>query len=132
MLGITGVFSGGGGGAGGSPPKAEGILKKWLDRLANAVKRLAGKAVEALPAIVRSVVGTILSFFGKAVGFVAERTWAIIVFPAGLVGWWLIQKVKKSCVFASAYHINEVDISLLQGFTYHLGLTTVPGLSCLT
>ena len=36
----------------GSPPKVEGILKKWLDRLADALKRLAGKAVEALSAIV--------------------------------------------------------------------------------
>ena len=95
VLAITGVF-GGGGGIGGSPPKYEGVLKKWLDRLANALKRLAGKAVEALPAIVGSVVGAILSFLGKAVGFVAKLTWALIVFVAGLVGWWLMQKVKKS------------------------------------
>ena len=52
--------------------------------------------MEALPAIVRSVVGAILSFFGKAVEFVAEHTWALIVFVAGLVGCWLMQKVKKS------------------------------------
>ena len=83
-------------GTGGSPTKDEGILKKWLDRLADALKRLAGKAVEALPAIVRSLVAAILSFLGKAVGFVAEHTWALIVFVAGLVGWWLMQKVKKS------------------------------------
>ena len=95
VLAITGAF-GGGGGTGGSTPKDEGILKKWLDRLADALKRLAGKAVEALPAIVGSVVGAILSFLGKAVGFVAEHTWALIVFVAGLVGWWLMQKVKKS------------------------------------
>ena len=61
VLAITGVFWGDGG-AGGSPPKDEGILKKWLDRLANALKRLAGNTVGALPAIVRSVVGAILSF----------------------------------------------------------------------
>ena len=70
-------------------------MKKWLDRLADALKRLAGKSVEALPAIVGSVVGAILSFLGKAVGFVAEHTWALIV-VAGLAGWWLMQKVKKS------------------------------------
>ena len=57
---------------------------------------LAGKAVEALLAIVGRFVGAILSFLGKAVGFVAEHTWALIVFAAGLVGWWLMQKVKKS------------------------------------
>ena len=84
------------GGTGGSPPKEEGVLKKWLDRLANALKRLAGKAVEPLPAIAGSVVGAILSFLGKGVGFVAEHTWALIVFVAGLAGWWLMQKVKKN------------------------------------
>ena len=51
VLAITSVV-GGGGGTGGSPPKDEGILKKWLDRLLNALKRLAGKAIRALPAIV--------------------------------------------------------------------------------
>ena len=67
VLAITGV-SGGDGETGGSTPKDEGILKKWLDRLANALKRLAGKAVEALPAIVGSVVDAILSFLGKSTG----------------------------------------------------------------
>ena len=71
-------------------------MKKWLDRLANAPKRLAGKAIEAFPAIIGSVVGAILSFLGNAVGFVAEHTWALIGFVVGLVGWWLMQKVKKS------------------------------------
>ena len=94
VLAITGVFWGDGG-AGGSPPKDEGILKKWLDRLANALKRLAGNTVGALPAIVRSVVGAILSFLGKAVGFVAEHTWALIVFVAGFIGVWLMQRVLK-------------------------------------
>ena len=69
VLEITGVF-GGGEGAGGSPPKDK-VLNKWLNRLADALERLAGKAVEALPDIVRSVVGAILSFLGKIVGFVA-------------------------------------------------------------
>ena len=44
-------------------PKDEGTLNNWLNRLANALKRLAGKAVETLSAIVRSVVGAILSLF---------------------------------------------------------------------
>ena len=95
VLVITGVLGGVGRGTGGSPPKDKGVLKKWLDRLANALKRLAGKVVEALPAIVEIVVGAILSFIGKAVGLVAGHTWALIVFVAGLVGWWLMQKVKK-------------------------------------
>ena len=68
-------------------------MKKWLNRLADTLKRLAGKDIEALPAIVGCVAGAILSFLGKAIGFVAEHTWALIVFVAGLTGVWLMQKV---------------------------------------
>ena len=67
VLAITVVF-GGGGGTGGFAPKNEGVLKKWLNRLADALKRLAGKAVEASPPILGSIVGVILSPLGKAVG----------------------------------------------------------------
>ena len=51
VLASTGVFRGVHRETGGSSPKNERVLKKWLDRLADAFKRLAGKAVEALPAI---------------------------------------------------------------------------------
>ena len=95
VFAIVGIFGGGGRGTGGSLPKDEGILKKWLGRLSDALKRLAGKAVEALPAIIGSVVGAILNFLGKVVRFFAENTWALIAFAVGLVGWWLMQKVKK-------------------------------------
>ena len=94
VLAITGIF-GGSGEAGGSPSKDEWVLNKWLDRLADALKRLAGKAAKALCAIVESVSGAILSFLGKVVGFVAEHTWTLIVFAAGLVGVWLMQKVRR-------------------------------------
>ena len=43
-----------------------------------------------MPAIVGSVVGAILSFLGKAVGFVAEHTWAVIVFVVERIVWWLM------------------------------------------
>ena len=62
VLAITGAFGGGrrgGGGGGGSPTRDEGVLNKWLNWLADVLKRLAGKAVEALPAIVGSVVDAI-------------------------------------------------------------------------
>ena len=63
VIAITGVFGGGGGiGGSDSPSKDKGVLKKWLDMLADALQRLAGKAVEELPAIVGSVVDAILSF----------------------------------------------------------------------
>ena len=55
VLLLQGFWGSRGGGTGGSQPKDEGILKKWLDRLADALKRLARKAVETLPAIVGSV-----------------------------------------------------------------------------
>ena len=96
VLAVIGIFGGGGRGTGGSPSKDEGVLRKWLERLADALKRLAGKTVEVLPAIVGSIVGAILSFLGKAVGFVDEHTWALTVLVARLVGWWLMQKIKKS------------------------------------
>ena len=95
VLAITGVFGRVGRETRGSSAKDEGVLKKWLELLANALKRLGGIAVEALPAIVGSAVGAILSSLGKAVEFVAEHPWALIVFVVGLVGWWLMQKVKK-------------------------------------
>ena len=94
VLTITGVF-GGTGGTGSPLSKDKRTLEKWLDRLAEALKRLARKAAEAFPSIVGSVVGAILSFLGKAVGFVAEDTWALIVFVVGLIGWWLMQRVIK-------------------------------------
>ena len=74
VLAIEGVFGGGSREAGGPPSKDKGTLKKWLDRLADALKRLAGKAAEALPGIIGSFAGVSLSFLGKAVGFIAEHT----------------------------------------------------------
>ena len=59
VLASTGVLGGVGRGMGGSPPKDEGILKIWLEMLANALKRLTGKAVETLSATVGSAVGAI-------------------------------------------------------------------------
>ena len=106
VLAITGVFGGGGRGAGGSPPKDEGILKKQLGRLADVLKRLARKTVEALPATVGSVFGAILSFLRKSLRFVAEHTWALIVFAVGLISVWFMQKVKKSQPITSVCHIN--------------------------
>ena len=91
VLAVTG--GGSGVGAPGSPTKDEGGFRKWLkkqlNRFANALKRLAGKAVAVLPSIIFSVVGAILSFLGKTVGFLAQHTWALIVFAVGLIGAWL-------------------------------------------
>ena len=45
-LAITGVFGGGSGGTGDTPSKDKETLKKWLDRLAEALKRLVKKAAK--------------------------------------------------------------------------------------
>ena len=97
-------------------------MKKWLDRLADALKRLAGKDVEALPAIVESVVGALLSFLGKAVEFfVANHICALIVFVAGLISVWLMQKVKKRVrslpvPFLSSLLFSCLDLTFLAPF----------------
>ena len=93
VLAVTG--GGGGGGSGGStPPKDTNKFKEWikdkLERLADALKRLAGKAVAALPGLIGSVIGAILNFLSKAVGFAAQHVWAVIVVVAGLIGAWLL------------------------------------------
>ena len=92
------AVTGGGSGSGGSPPKDEGEFRKWLkkqlNRLANALTHLAGKAVAALPSIIGSAVGAILSFLSKAVGFLAQHTWTLIAFAVGLMGACLIRRVQ--------------------------------------
>ena len=101
VLSVTGNFGGGGGGGGrggrggvgGLPSKDKGTLKKWLDSLADALKILEKKSVEALPAIVGSDAGAILSLLSKAVEFLTKHTLALIVYVAGLIGVWLIQRV---------------------------------------
>lgn len=71
-------------------------MKEWLSKLADALKRLAKwTVVEALPVILENVFGAIFSFLDKIVVFVAENTWALIVFLYRFIGVWLKQKVKK-------------------------------------
>ena len=75
---------------GGSPaasgsPKDKGTLKKWLQKLPDTLKRLAGKTVEILPAIVGNAVGAILSILSKAAEFVAKPALTLVAFLAGLI-----------------------------------------------
>ena len=92
VLAITGVFGGGGGGTAGPPSKD----KVWLDRLADALNGLAGKAAEKFSDIVVSVFSAILSFLGKVVGSVTEHARALIIFVPGLISIWLMQRAEKS------------------------------------
>ena len=99
---VTGGGGGstGGGTGGGKPPKDKNKLKKWvkdvLQRLANALKRLAGKAAAALPGIIGSVIGAVLNFLSKWVDFLAKNTWAVITLITGIIGYWIYEKVVSS------------------------------------
>ena len=77
----------------GSPPKDNNKLIEWfkdkLKNLSNALKRLAGKALAALPGIIGSVFGAILNFLAKAAGFAAQHVWTFLVFIVGAVATWL-------------------------------------------
>ena len=90
------------------PPKDENKLKKWvknvLQRLANALSRLAGKAAAALPGIIGSVIGAVLNYLSKAVGFLAKNTWAFIVFIVGLIAYYLYGKLISSSPSTSKHH----------------------------
>ena len=93
-------LTGGGGAAssgGGPTPKDNNKLVEWfkdkLKRLSNALKRLAGKAVGALPGIIGSIFGAILNFLAKAVGFAAKYVWTFLVFIVGAVATWLYTRL---------------------------------------
>lgn len=85
---ITGVFVGRGGPAdsGLTPLKHKRALKNWLSKLAHPLRKLFGKATEALHVFVGSVAGAILSFLGMSVEFIAEHTLALIVLAAEVIG----------------------------------------------
>jgi hypothetical protein len=81
-----------GGGASQAPtptPADKKGLKEWVKHQLEAIRRLlgrlAGKAAAALPGVVGSIVSWLLSTLGKAVGWLAENTWALLVGVAGLL-----------------------------------------------
>ena len=62
-------------------PKDKNKLVEWfkdkLKRLSNALKRLAGKAVAALPGIIGLVFGAVLNFLAKAADFAVTHVLGI-------------------------------------------------------
>ena len=86
VLALTG---GGGGAPSTSPPSNKSGVKEWVKKQLQALGRLlvklAGKALDALPGIIGSVVSWLLSTASKAVGWLAEHTWAIFVAIGGLL-----------------------------------------------
>lgn len=86
------ALTGGGSGAGGATPPAptdKGGVKEWVKKqlkaLATLLGKLAGKVAAAIPGIIGSVVSWLLSTAGKAVGWLAEHTWALFLAVGGLV-----------------------------------------------
>lgn len=82
------------GGAGGASPPApaptdKGGVKEWVKKqlkaIATLLGKLAGKVAAAIPGIIGSVVSWLLSTAGKAVGWLAEHTWALFLAVGGLV-----------------------------------------------
>ena len=90
---LVSLTGGGGSSGGGPPPKDNNKLVEWfkdkLKRLSDALKRLAVKAVGALPGIIGSIFGAILNFLAKAAGFAAQHVWAFLVFVVGAVAAWV-------------------------------------------
>lgn len=95
MVFTTGIFEEGFNSSGSSPPKEEDTIKKWLNIIVDLLKIFARKAVEELLAIVGRVVGAILTFLRKLVGYLDKHTRALTVFISGFVGLWLMEKVKN-------------------------------------
>lgn len=56
------------------------------------LKKLATKALDALPGILGSIVSWIFSAASKVVGFMAEHLWTLLVLIVGL----LLSKIKKT------------------------------------
>ncbi len=86
------ALTGGGSGAGGATPPAptdKGGVKEWVKKqlkaLATLLGKLAGKVAAAIPGIIGSLVSWLLSTAGKAVGWLAEHTWTLIVAVGGLL-----------------------------------------------
>ena len=65
------------------PKPPDGGVKEWikkhLENLANALKKLGLAALGALPGVIGAIVNWLLKTAGEAVGWVAEHLWALIV-----------------------------------------------------
>ena len=56
---------------------------------------MAGKAAAALPGIIGSIVSWLINFLSKAVGFVAENTWALFIAVGGMILYAAKSYIKK-------------------------------------
>ena len=70
------------------PPDKKGLrewIKKHLQRLGQALAKLAGKAATALPGVIGSIISWLLRVLAKSAGWLAENLWAAILAVGGLL-----------------------------------------------
>lgn len=81
--------SGGGTTSKPTPPSdgsgAKDWIKKQLSNLGKLLANLAGKAANALPGIIGSIVSWLLSTTGKVINWFGNNLWALVVAVAGLL-----------------------------------------------
>ena len=80
------------GGKGGGKGTAKEWVKRKLKALSDLLGRLAGKAVDALPGLIGSIVSWILSRAKEAVGWLSKNMWALIVGVGGLIYTYLVTR----------------------------------------
>lgn len=67
-------------------------IKNKLKALASIIGKLADKAVDALPAIIGSVISWILNRAKEAIGWLSQNLWALIVGIVGLIYTYIITR----------------------------------------
>ena len=92
---VLAVTGGGGGGGRSTTPSKKGEdswTKKKLKDLTELLQKLGLKAIDALPGIIGSIVSWLLSTLSKAVGWLANNIWALVV-AAGLLMYDYLRRV---------------------------------------
>ena len=59
--------------------------KKHLHALGRVLAKLAGKAAAALPGIIGGIVSWLLNLLAKTAGWLAEKSWTVVLTLAGLL-----------------------------------------------
>ena len=85
---VLAIPGGSGGGAGAPPqPPGKGGAKEWIKKqlqsLGRILAKLAGKAADALPGIIGSIVSWLLSLLGKTAVWLAGNLWAVLLAVGG-------------------------------------------------
>ena len=81
-----------------APDPGTGGVKDWIHRhlknLANLLSKIGGKLLAVLPGILGSIASWIFNLLSKAVGFLADHVWAMIVGVATLIFFYFQKRLK--------------------------------------